>query len=118
MPVTPVNGSTNFPATPNSFLAAVETIAQQNVRSVISTNKIEDAFYEYEVKDGKVIEEAIIEMAEAQAFVPTVEGAQPDLSPLDPKLHIKYFIIYIFYIQRKDLQTSALNVNFTYTKRA
>ena len=91
MPITPVNGSANFPATPNSFLAAVETIAQQNVRAVESTNKIEDAFYEYEVKDGKVIEEAIIEMATAQAFVPTPNGQQPDLSPLDPALYIRYF---------------------------
>lgn len=91
MPVTPVNGSVNFPATPNNFLSAVETIAQQNVRSVVSTNKIEDAFYEYEVKDGKVIEEAIIAMAQRQAFVPTAAGAQPDLSPLDPALYIRYF---------------------------
>lgn len=91
MPVTPVNGSVNFPATTNNFLAAVETIAQQNVRSVVSTNKIEDAFYEYEVKDGKVIEEAIIAMAQRQAFVPTAAGAQPDLSPLDPALYIRYF---------------------------
>ena len=91
MPITPVNGSVNFPATPNNFLAAVETIAQQNVRSVVSTNKIEDAFYDYEVKDGKVIEEAIIAMAQRQAFVPTAQGAQPDLSPLDPALYIRYF---------------------------
>ena len=91
MPVTPVNGSANFPATPNSFLAAVETIAQQNVRSVVSTNKIEDAFYEYDVKDGKVIEEAIIAMASAQTFTPTATGVQPDLAPLDPSLYIRYF---------------------------
>lgn len=84
-------GSTTFPVTANQFYTAVETIAVQNVREVVSTNLIEDAFYEYEVNDGKVIEEAIIEMAEAQAFVPTAEGSQPDLSPLDPKLHIKYF---------------------------
>lgn len=91
MPITPVNGSTTFPATANTYLAAVETIAQQNVRAVESTNKIEDAFYEYEVKDGKVIEEAIIAMAQRQAFVPTANGAQPDLSPLDPSLYIRYF---------------------------
>lgn len=84
-------GKDTFPANENSFLKAVETIAEQNVRAVESTNTIEDAFYEYSVKDGKVIEEAIIEMANAQAFTPTAEGAQPDLSPLDPKLHIKYF---------------------------
>lgn len=91
MPVTPVNGSATFPATANTFLTAVETIAQQKVRSVESTNKIEDAFYEYEVKDGKVIEEAVIEMAARQAFVPTPNGQQPDLSPLDPSLYIRYF---------------------------
>ena len=84
-------GSATFPATANEFLGAVETIAQQNITAVESTNLIEDAFYDYQVNDGKVIEEAIIEMAEAQAFVPTAEGSQPDLSPLDPKLHIKYF---------------------------
>lgn len=91
MPITPVNGSNTFPATPNTFLAAVETIAHQNVRAVESTNKIEDAFYEYEVKDGKVIEEAVIAMAQRQAFTPTANGAQPDLSPLDPTLYIRYF---------------------------
>lgn len=91
MAVTPVNGSANFPATPNAFLTAVETIAQQNVRSVVSTNKIEDAFYEYEVKDGKIIEEAIIAMAQRQAFVPTPAGSQPNLAPIDPLLYIRYF---------------------------
>lgn len=91
MPLTPINGSNTFPTTPNAFLTAVETIAQQNVRAVKSTNKIEDAFYEYEVKDGKVIEEAIIAMAQRQAFVPTAVGVQPDLSPLDPTLYIRYF---------------------------
>lgn len=91
MPITPVNGSANFPATPNAFLAAVETIAQQNVRAVISTNKIEDAFYEYEVKDGKIVEEAVVAMAQRQAFVPTAAGAQPDLSPRDAMLYIRYF---------------------------
>lgn len=91
MPVTQINGSGNFPATPNAFLAAVETIAQQKVRAVISTNKIEDAFYEYEVRDGKVIEEAVIAMAARNAFVPTPNGNQPDLSPNDPTLYIRYF---------------------------
>ena len=91
MPVTPINGSINFPVTPNTFLAAVETIARQNIRAVKSTNKIEDAFYEYDVQDGKVIEEAIIAMAAAQTFTPTAVGNQPDLSPLDPTLYIRYF---------------------------
>ena len=88
---TPINGQNTFPVTANAFLAAVETIARQNVRAVESTNKIEDAFYEYEVKDGKVIEEAIIAMAAAQTFTPTPTGNQPDLAPLDPSLYIRYF---------------------------
>lgn len=91
MPITPINGSATFPATPNAFLNAVETIASQRIKAVVSTNKIEDAFFEYEVKDGKVIEEAIIAMAQRQAFVPTAAGAQPDLSPLDPATYIRYF---------------------------
>lgn len=84
-------GTDTFPVKANEFLTAVETIASQNIRAVESTNLIEDAFYDYEVNDGKVIEEAIIEMAAAQAYTPTAEGTQPDLSPLDPTLHIKYF---------------------------
>lgn len=84
-------GSSSFPTVANAFLTAVETIAVQNIREVVNTNLIEDAFYDYEVKDGKVIEEAIIAMAEAQSFVPTAEGSQPNLSPLDPTLYVKYF---------------------------
>lgn len=84
-------GSATFPANENTFLKAVETIAQETIRAVQSTNVIEDAFFNYEVKDGKVVEEAIIEMTKAQTFTPTAEGSAPDLSPLDPKLHIKYF---------------------------
>lgn len=84
-------GSETFPVKANEYLKAVETIAQQNIRNVLSTNKIEDAFYDYVVEDGKVVEEAIIEMAKAQAFVHTPNGEQPDLSPLDPKFHVKYF---------------------------
>lgn len=84
-------GSETFVPKANEFLTAVETIAEQNIRSVVSTNRIEDAFYDYEVNDGKVVEEAIIAMAEAQAWEATPEGQQPDLSPLDPNLYIKYF---------------------------
>ena len=91
MPTTPINGSATFPATANEFVTAVETIASQNIRSVVSTNRIEDAFYEYDVQNGKVIQEAIIAMAEAQSFTPVAEGEQPDLAPLDPKLFIRYF---------------------------
>lgn len=82
-------GSTTFPAVPNTFYTAVETLAVQNITNLKSTNKIIDAFKEYPIDgNGKVIEEAVIEMATARNFVNT--GA-PDLSPLDPNLHIKYF---------------------------
>lgn len=95
-------GSETFVPHANEFLTAVETIAEQNIRSVVSTNRIEDAFYDYEVDDGKVVEEAIIKMAEAQAWEATPEGQQPDLSPLDPTLFIKYFNEY----QEKQFKTT------------
>ena len=95
-------GSSNFPVVANEFLTAVETIAVQNIRSVPNTNVIEDAFYNYEVRDGKVVQEAIIAMAEAQSFTPTPEGQQPDLSPLDPTLYVKYFNEY----EEKQFKTS------------
>lgn len=88
MSTTPINGSGTYPATANDFYAAVETIAEQNIRGIKNTNRIEDAFYDYDVKDGNVVEEAIVEMAEKQAFVNT---GSPDFKPVDPKLHVKYF---------------------------
>ena len=86
--VTDTYGSGNFPLNVNGVYDLVETIASQNIRAVKSVNPIEDAFYEYDVKDGSVIEEAIIAMANKQAFVNT--GA-PDLKPLDPTIYVKYF---------------------------
>ena len=88
MATTPINGSSTFPTTENEFYTAVETLAEQNIREVKNTNRIEDAFFEYEIENGKVIEEAIVEMAEKQAFV---NKGNPDFSPIDPKLHVKYF---------------------------
>lgn len=85
---TPINGSDTFPTTENEFYSAVETLAAQNIRGIKNTNKIEDAFYEYEIVNGKVIEEAVIKMAEKRNFINT--GA-PDLSPVDPELFVKYF---------------------------
>lgn len=98
----PAMGSDNFPATPNAYLDLVETIANQNVKSVKSTNQIEDAFFEYKIDDGKVIEEALVEMAEAYTFVPVEEGHQPDFSPKDPKVWVKYFDNY----EGKQLKTT------------
>ena len=81
-------GSDTFPVNANDVYGLVETIAVQNIRAVKSSNRIEDAFYDYVVDNGAVIEEAIIAMAEKQNFVKT--GA-PDLSPKDPTLDVKYF---------------------------
>ena len=86
--VTTIIGSDTFPVNANDVYDLVETIAVQNIRAIKSSNRIEDAFYDYVVENGAVVEEAIVEMAEKQAFVKT--GA-PDLSPKDPKLAVKYF---------------------------
>ena len=86
--VTTLIGSDTFPVNANDVYGLVETIAVQNIRAVKSSNRIEDAFYDYVVDNGAVIEEAIIAMAEKQNFVKT--GA-PDLSPKDPTLDVKYF---------------------------
>ena len=86
--VTTLIGSDTFPVNANDVYGLVETIATQNIRAVKSSNRIEDAFYDYVVENGAVIEEAIIAMADKQAFVKT--GA-PDLSPKDPTLDVKYF---------------------------
>ena len=86
--VTTLIGSDKFPVNANDVYDLVETIAVQNIRAVKSSNRIEDAFYDYVVDNGAVVEEAIIEMAEKQSFVKT---GDPDLSPKDPKLAVKYF---------------------------
>lgn len=86
--VATILGSETFPVNANDVYGLVETMAVQNIRAVRSSNRIEDAFYDYVVDNGTVIEEAIVAMVESQAFVKT--GA-PDLSPKDPTLDVKYF---------------------------
>lgn len=98
--ITGIDGSATFPLNVNGVYDLVETIASQNIRAVKSVNPIEDAFYEYDVKDGSVIEEAIIAMANKQNFVNT--GA-PDLKPLDPTLYVKYFNNW----EKKQFQTTS-----------
>ena len=49
---TGVDGSDTFPVTYNDYMKAVETIASQNIRALVSTNKLENAFYEYDINDG------------------------------------------------------------------
>lgn len=89
--ITTDKGSDIFPVDKNKFLTAVETLAVQNIRGVKNSNVIEDAFYEYDVNNGKVIEEAIIEMAKGAKFTPIANGGNPDLAPKDPVLYVKYW---------------------------
>lgn len=86
--VTSMIGSTTFPQNANDAYGLLETICAQNIRALKSFNRIEDAFYDYVVDNGTVIEEAVVKMAEAQNFVKT--GA-PNLAPVDPTLYVKYF---------------------------
>lgn len=85
--VTGQQGNKNFPASNNDKLGIVETIAAQNIRGLKSTNKLEDAFYFYDVGDGVVIEEAVIEMAKKQAF----DKDAFDRKAKDPTLYARYF---------------------------
>lgn len=86
--ITTLTGSDKFPVNANDVYGLVETLAVQNIRAVKSSNRIEDAFYDYVVENGAVIEEAVVEMAEKQAFVKT---GDPNLAPKDPTLYVKYF---------------------------
>lgn len=85
--VTGINGSANFPANSNDVYGLIETLAVQDIKGLKSVNRIVDGFYEYDVENGAVIEEAVIEMAEAQAF----DKSQANFSPTDPKVKARYF---------------------------
>ena len=84
---TGMTGSDTFPLTANDVYKAVETIAAQNIRGLKSANRLDDALYNYDVVNGKVIEEAVIEMAKAGAF----DKTKADFSPSDPVVHPLYF---------------------------
>lgn len=85
--VTTLEGSTNFPVNANDVYGLIETIATQNIRTLRSTNRIVDGFFEYDVENGKVIEEAVIAMAKAQAF----NKNDFSFTPKDPELYVRYF---------------------------
>lgn len=86
--ITTLTGSDKFPVNANDVYGLVETLAVQNIRAVKSANPIDDAFYDYVVDNGAVIEEAIVQMAEKQSFV---KKGDPNLAPKDPTLYVKYF---------------------------
>lgn len=85
--VTNAQGSDTFPLQSNDPYVMVETLASQTIRSVKNTNVLEDAFYEYEVDKGSVIEEAVIKMAEKQAF----DKDDYSRAPKDADVLVKYF---------------------------
>ena len=85
--VTTLEGSDNFPVNINDVYGLIETIAEQNIRALRSTNRIVDGFFDYDVKNGKVIEEAVIAMAKSQAF----NKNDFSFTPADPELYVRYF---------------------------
>ena len=85
--ITGMTGSDNFPVNYNDVMDAVETIASQRITNCLSANRLDGAFWFYDVTNGTVIEEAVIEMAQDQAF----NKSLPTFAPNDPELHIKYF---------------------------
>lgn len=85
--VTTIEGSDNFPVNINDVYGLIETIAAQNIRAVKSSNKIVDGFYDYEVENGKVIEESVIAMAKSQAF----DKNSYVFTPAEPELYVRYF---------------------------
>ena len=104
--ITGSTGSSTLPVNANDAYAMVETIVQQNIRGAKSTNMLDDAFYFYDCTDrnGAVIEEAIIEMANAQAVPST-----PTFSANDPAVQVKYFnnwshVMYPTTIRRSDIR--------------
>lgn len=92
MPKTPPNGQETFPVTENAFYTAVETIARQEIRSVKSASRLDDAIYYYDLTEatGTVIEQAIIDKAKAQVFDPN----NCKKVPFDPTVVVRYFADY------------------------
>lgn len=88
MAKTAFEGSANFPTTANDVYGLVEKIAVQNITALKGANPIANAFYEYDVDgNGNVIEESVIEMAEAGTF----DKNTPNFAPKDPVFNVRYF---------------------------
>lgn len=85
--ITSVDGADTFPLETNEIYNMVEKIASQKIESAKNGNALEDAFYEYEVDKGSVVEEAVIKMAEAQTY----DKNASDRTPLDASVLTKYF---------------------------
>lgn len=85
--ITGALGSDKFPVNYNDKTGVIECLAAQNIRALKSTNRLDDAFYFYDVTNGTVIEEAVIEAAKGQAF----DKDAFDRAAKDPVIHAKYF---------------------------
>ena len=85
--VTSLAGSEDFPVNYNDVMGSIETIASQRITNLLSANRLDGAFWFYDVTDGSVIEEAVIKMAEAQSF----NKSLPGFAPTDPTLYTFYF---------------------------
>lgn len=84
--ITDLEGSDEFPTNENDVLTCVEVIAKQDILALKSANKLNDAVKTFEVENGKVLETAVIKMAEARAF----DKDSFSRAPLDPTLAVKY----------------------------
>lgn len=82
-------GSNNFDdvSTINDVYNMVETLASQSIKSIKSANKIVDGLYDYDVENGQIIEEAVIEKAQGQAY----DKNAFSLAPHDPTVYTRYF---------------------------
>lgn len=85
--LTKLIGTENFPNNVNDVLKLVETLASQRITAVQSANKLYDATFDYDVANGKVIQEAVIELAKSYAYNKNAY----DRAPEDPTLHARYF---------------------------
>lgn len=85
--ITSLIGSERFPLNENDVYGLVETIGSQRIEAVKSANKLEDATFKYQIENGKVIEEAVIEMAEAQAY----DKDAYSRAAKDPVINARYF---------------------------
>lgn len=83
-------GTDEFPATENDVLGLIETIASQRIMALRSANRLYDATFDYDVENGKVIQEAVIEMAKSYAY----DKDAYSRAPSDPTLHVRYFSDY------------------------
>ena len=86
---TPLNGAEEFPANENDVYPLIETLIRQDIKGVKSANRLDDAFFYYDLTqaNGVVIESALINKAKCQTF----DKNQCDMSPLDPEVVGRYF---------------------------